>query len=82
MSHDKLLQVLDGIEDNIYSICFMTTNYHEALTETEVGKQLFRRGRCDFKREFHNAEPIQVKQMFLWFYKPNWDPVTRLYLCQ
>jgi hypothetical protein len=52
----------------------MTTNYHEALTETEVGKQLFRRGRCDFKREFHNAEPIQVKQMFLWFYKPHWDP--------
>jgi hypothetical protein len=74
LTHDKLLQVLDGIEDDIYSICFMTTNYHEALTQTEVGRQLFRRGRCDFRREFHNAEAIQVKQMFLWFYKPHWDP--------
>jgi hypothetical protein len=81
VSHDKLLQVLDGIEDDLYSICFMTTNYHDELTCSDVGRQLFRRGRLDIRREFHNAEPIQVKQMFLWFYKSDWNTEKKQLVC-
>lgn len=66
--------MLDGIDDDLYSICFMTTNYYDQLVGTTVGQQLFRSGRLDFSREFYNAEPVQVKQMFLWFYRPGWYP--------